>query len=278
MMKFTLSNGNTIPSLGFGTWQMENREAAQAVKNALQSGYCHIDTARAYQNEEGVGQGIRESGRKREEVFLTTKLLNGYLNREDPEVCIQESLEKLGVTYLDLMLVHWPATANYMEDWQAYNLKTWRVLERYVKQGVLRSIGVSNFLPQHLEPLLDQAEIPPVVNQIECHPGYMQWGVGQYCKSKGILVEAWSPLGNGGVLSDARLGQIAQKYGKSVAQICIRWNLQHGVLPLPKASSPGHMTSNLQVFDFEIQASDMAVIDSLPLMGYSGLDPDLVKF
>lgn len=277
-MEFTLSDGNKVPSLGFGTWKMENHEAAIAVKDAIKSGYRHIDTARAYQNEEGVGKGIQDSGIKREELFLTTKLFNGYLNREDPETCISESLKKLGVNYLDLLLIHWPATANYMDEWQDYNLKTWRVLERYVKEGVLRSIGVSNFLPWHLEALLEKAEIRPAVNQVECHPGYIQRGVCQYCKNKGILVEAWSPLGNGNVLSDPRLSTIADKYSKNTAQLSIRWNLQNGVLPLPKASSQKHMVNNLQVFDFEITADDMLAIDSLPLLGYSGLDPDLVKF
>ena len=276
---FTLHNGYKIPCVGFGTWQTPDGETAvQAVKSAIENGYRHIDTAAVYQNEVGVGQGIIASSVDRKELFVTSKVWNTERGYEKTIAAFHQTLSDLQLDYLDLYLIHWPAIAKQYDNWEQLNAETWRAMEDLYKAGKIKAIGVSNFLPHHLESLLQQCTITPMVNQIEFHPGYMQKETVEYCQQHQILVEAWSPLGNGKLLSNPLLQEIAQKYDKSVAQLCIRWVLQHDLLPLPKSITPERIQQNADVFDFDISAEDMNKMDSMAYCGGSGLNPDDIDF
>jgi len=276
---YKLNDGNTIPCVGFGTWQTPDGETATAaVKDALSFGYRHIDTAAAYYNEGGVGRGISESGLKREEIFLTTKLWNTDRGYESTLQAAQKSLQLLGVEYVDLYLIHWPANEKVYDDPVKVNQETWRAFEKLQKDGLVRSIGVSNFLEPHLKQIFDVCEVKPAVDQIEFHPGYPQFETVKFCQENNIQVEAWSPLGCGRVLSDERLQKIADRYGKSIAQLCIRWELQHGILPLPKSTHTNRIKSNAEVFDFVVSDEDMKEIDDMPEFGYSTYSPFTLPF
>ena len=275
---FVLSNGILIPCLGFGTWQSPPDEAASSVRHALLSGYRHIDTAAQYGNEPDVGRGIRESGVPREEIFLTTKLWNDERGYETTLRAFERSLKNLETDYIDLYLIHWPATPHRFENWQELNLGTWRAFEKLYKEGRIRAIGISNFMPHHMKPLLDACEIVPMVNQIEIHPGMLQPETVKASQEQGMLIEAWSPLGTGRMLKNEILMQIASKYNVSTAQLCLRYALQHGYLPLAKSVTPSRIDENMKIFDFEISAEDMAFIDAMPYFGGSGFDPDKVDF
>lgn len=273
-----LSNGVAIPSIGYGTWQTpEGEECIGATLRALDFGYRHIDTAAIYRNEMSVGEAVKRSGIAREDVFLTSKVWNKCRGYDMVMSAFERTVGKLGVDYLDLYLIHWPASKKQYENPDEINLDTWRAMTELYKAGRIKAIGVSNFKPHHLAPLME-TEVAPMVNQIEYHPGYMQNETVEFCKKNGIALEAWSPLGSGRVLSDPDLSRIAEKYGKSVAQICIRWCLQNGVIALPKSVTESRIKQNLEVFDFEISAEDMNFIDSMGEVGYSGLDPDEVDF
>lgn len=282
MKEFTLMNGVDIPVVGFGTWQTPDGETAvNSVKKALACGYRHIDTAACYENEQSVGQGIAEAIAEgvcqRGEIFLTSKVWNDERGYEKTKAAFQKTISDLGVEYLDLYLIHWPASSHRFENWDEINLETWRAMTELYKEGKIRAIGVSNFMPHHLASLL-KTEIVPMINQIEYHPGFMQPEAVAYCRENGIAIEAWSPLGNGDVLKNETLQQIAAKYQKSTAQLCIRWCLQNDTIPLPKSVTPSRIEENLQVDDFEISAEDMQIIDNLPEFGWSGLDPDKNDF
>lgn len=278
MIMMELKNGIKIPAIGYGTWQTPDGEVAEAgVKTAIKSGYRHIDTAAAYGNEISVGKGIRESRIPRKELFVTSKVWNEERGYEKTLAAFEKTLSDLGLEYLDLYLIHWPASSHQFSDWEEINLGTWKAMSELYQAGKIKAIGVSNFKPHHLKALM-QAEVKPMVNQIEFHPGMLQEETMVYCKENGILVEAWSPLGTGRMLSNEVLLSIAEKYQKSVAQLCIRWCIQHEVLPLPKSVTPSRIVENLDVFDFEISKEDMRVIDGLENFGGSGLDPDQVDF
>lgn len=274
---FTLANGIKIPCIGFGTWQnIDLAEAATA--DALKAGYRHIDTAAVYKNEEPVAAGIHNSGVPREDLFITTKLWNAERGYESTLAAFEESMSKLQLEYLDLYLIHWPANSNTAENWSQQNADTWRAFEELYEAGRIRAIGLSNFSTTFIQELNKTARIAPMVNQIEFHPGYMQMDTVQMCNDQGMLVEAWSPLGSGRMLNDPTLVSIAARYDVSVAQVCVRWCLQHGVLPLPKSVSADRIAQNADVFGFEISEEDMAAIDSLPESGFSGLHPEQVTF
>lgn len=276
---YTLNNNIEIPAIGFGTWQTPDGETAvQAVKSALEAGYLHIDTAAVYGNEKSIGTAIAESKVPRESLFLTSKLWNTERGFESTLKAFDRTLRDLQTDYLDLYLIHWPANARQFNNWEEINAETWRALEQLYKTGKVKAIGLSNFLPHHLEAILKTAEIIPVINQVEFHPGMLQQETAALCKKHNILIEAWSPLGTGKMLTNEILGKIAARYDKSVAQLCIRWCLQHGVLPLPKSITPTRISHNLEVYDFEITQEDMAVIDGMPYIGGSGLNPDKVDF
>ena len=272
---FVLRNGVEVPCLGYGTWQTPDGEVTrQGVIDALRLGYRHIDTAFAYGNEVSVGEGIKASGVKREDIFLTTKHWITDRGYEKSVKAIDASLENLGVDYLDLYLIHWPSVAKVNPQWKEVNAGTWRAFEEAYKAGKIRAIGVSNFQAKHLEALNEFAEIAPMVNQIEFHPGFTQMDNVKYAQDNGMLVEAWSPLGCGAVLGDERLKAIADKYGKTVAQICLRFVLQNGVLPLSKSVHADRIESNSKIFDFVIADEDMAAIHAITDLGFSGWLPE----
>ena len=270
-----ISNGVKMPCVGYGTWQTPDGEVTRkCVYEAIKAGYRHIDTAAAYGNEASVGEGVRDSGVAREELFLTTKHWISDRGYEKTIAACEESLRKMGTDYLDLYLIHWPAVKRIADNWEEINAETWRGFEKLYKDGKIRAIGVSNFLPMHLESLKKNSTIAPMVNQIEFHPGYIQPEVVDYCKKEGITLQAWSPLGSGAVLNDEFLGKMAAKYNKNVAQLCIRYAIQNGIVPLPKSTNPDRIADNMKVFDFTITDEDMAAIAAMAELGYSGYYPE----
>lgn len=272
---YTLANGVKIPKVGFGTWQTPDGDVAEAsVIAALKAGYRHIDTAAAYGNEESVGRGIQKSGVPREEIFVTTKLWNTDHSYEKAKAAIDTSLEKLQLEYLDLYLIHWPNPLALRDRWAETNAQTWRAMEEAVAAGKIRAIGVSNFRAKHLDALLETAKIKPVVNQIFLNPSDMQPEVVAYNDAHAILTEAYSPLGTGKMFAVPALQEIATRVGKTVAQVVLRWDIQHGYLPLPKSVHEARIVENGAIFDFELSAADMAIIDSLKGVAGTARNPD----
>lgn len=275
---FTLNNGYKIPCTGFGTWQIpEGETALNAVKEAIKFGYKHIDTAAIYGNEKSVGKAIKESGINRNELFITSKVWNKERGYETTLKAFEKTLNDLEIDYLDLYLIHWPASVNQFKDWDNINLETWRAMTELYKAGKIKAIGVSNFMPHHLKSLME-TEVNPMVNQIEFHAGFMQEETFKYCSDNNILVEAWSPLGTGKILNNETLKNISSKYNKSAAQLCIRWCLQNNVLPLPKSITKSRIKENTEIFDFVISDEDMKTINAMEYFGGSGLNPDKVDF
>ena len=273
----TLRNGVEMPRLGFGTYKTPEGEVAEAsVLAALEAGYRHIDTAAFYGNEGGVGRAIRKSGIPREEIFVTTKVWNTQRGYEKAKASILASLERLGLDYVDLCLIHWPAIPKQFNNWEELNLDTWKAFRELHCLGKIRAIGVSNFKPRHLEALM-KTDVPPMVNQIECHPGQPQKETIAWCQERGILVEAWSPMGRGKLLDHPLLAEMAARYGVSVAQLCIRWCLQRDIVPLPKSVTPDRIRENAKVFGFAITAEDMAILTGMPPTATSH-DPDEIDF
>jgi len=276
---YLLSNNYKIPNIGFGTFRTPSgEETEQSVINAIKSGYRHIDCAAAYGNEKSVGEAIRKSGVAREELFVTSKLWNDNKGYEETLAAFNQTLEDLQLDYLDLYLIHWPIAKVSKNNWQKANSESWRAFEKLYKQGKVKAIGVSNFLPHHFEPLLKTAKILPMVNQIELHPGMLQDKTVEFCKQHNILVEAWAPFSNGQIFNHPVLKEIADQYKKSVAQLSLRWIIQKGIVPLPKSVTPERIKNNLEVFDFEISSQDVDRIDRLTDCGGSGLHPDKVDF
>lgn len=260
--KYTLPNGVEIPKLGLGTWFISNENAEQAVKDAIKLGYRHIDTAQAYENEKGIGEGVRTCGVTREEIFVTTKLAAEVKSYKEAIASIDASLHKMGLDYVDLMIIHSP------QPWMEFakedrffegNSEAWRALEEAYKAGKLRSIGLSNFIEPDITNILDFSSVKPMVNQILAHISNTPKELIQYCQDKGILVEAYSPIGHGELLKNTELVEMAKKYGISVPQLCIRYTLQLGLVSLPKTANPEHMKFNADV-DFVISEEDMNLL------------------
>ena len=262
---FTLANGVAIPKLGFGTWMIDDREVAGLVQQALALGYRHVDTAQAYVNERGVGEGIRASGIARDELFVTTKLAAECKSYSEARTLIDASLAALGVGHIDLMLIHSPQPWSEFRKGEHYfagNLEAWRALEEGHAAGKLRAIGVSNFEQADMDNIIENAAVKPAVNQILAHVGNTPFGLIDHCRSRNVLVEAYSPVAHGAVLKNPTLAGLAAKYGVSVAQLCIRYCLELGLLPLPKTARPEHLRSNI-AGDFEIAAEHMATLNAL---------------
>ncbi|MBD5639629.1 aldo/keto reductase [Clostridium botulinum] len=263
-----LNNGVKMPLLGFGTYKAENGNTViQSVKEALRIGYRHIDTASYYGNEEGVGTAIKESGIPREEIFLVSKVWNSDQGYEKTLKSFENSIKKLGTDYLDLYLVHWP---------QSLTKETWKALEKLYKEGRVKAIGVSNFLVDHLKWLLEDVEIMPMVNQVEFHPQLIQKELMEFCSKNNIQLEAWSPLMRGKVFEIELLQDIAKKYEKTISQIVLRWDLQMGVVTIPKSVTPSRIKENADIFDFEISKEDMDRIQQLDKGLMAGSDPNKV--
>ena len=265
---FSLSNGVKMPCLGFGTWQSsDGEEAYNAVLSALRLGYRHIDTAAAYGNEKSVGRAIadflKESSVSRSDLFITTKLWNEDHGYENAKKAIEVSLEKLGLDYLDLYLIHWPNPVKFRSCWQKANAESWAAMEEAVDAGKIRAIGISNFCERHIDELLKTAKIKPMVNQIKVCPGQPQKQLADYSRLLGMVVEGYSPLGTGGIFKNAEIKQLAEKYGRTVAQVCIRWCLQQGVVPLPKSVNFARIKENSEIFDFTISEEDLEIIANL---------------
>lgn len=260
---FELLNGSKIPCLGFGTWQIEGSAADLAVAEAIRAGYVHIDTAAAYGNEEFVGSGIKRSGIARDELFLTTKLWNNIRTYDEAIAACEQSLDLLGTDYLDMLLIHWPNPLKFRACWKERNAELWRAMEKLYNDGKVRAIGVSNFCARHLDALYETSEISPAVNQIRVCPGDIDEETISACTSKGILIEGYSVLGTGKALSSEILAEMAGKYGVSIPQLCIRWCLQNGFVPLARSVSPEHIKQNLDVFGFEIEPADMIALSEM---------------
>lgn len=280
-MEFTLNDGHKIPVIGFGTWQTpEGTVAKDSVQHAIEAGYTHIDTAAVYGNEVSVGEGIKASGIARSDLYLTTKLWNDKQTYQEARDAIVESMEKLGVDYLDLYLIHWPNPKSCRESnaWKTRNAEVWRAMEDAQEAGLIRSIGVSNFHSHHLDALLETARVKPAVNQIYLSPSDQQAALVDYNNRHDIVTEAYSPLGTGTIVDDAQLKAIGEKYGKSAAQVAIRWSLQKGFVPLPKSVTPHRIQENFDVFDFELTGEEVQFIDGLNNIGKVALNPDEVDF
>ncbi|WHY03290.1 aldo/keto reductase [Neobacillus sp. DY30] len=267
----TLNNGVKMPWLGFGVFKVqEGEEVVNSVKTAIEAGYRSIDTAAIYQNEEGVGKAIAESNVPREELFITTKVWNNDQGYESTLAAFETSLNKLGLDYLDLYLIHWPVPS------KGLYVETWKALEKLYKDGRVRAIGVSNFNVNHLEDLLANCEIKPMVNQVEYHPVFNQQELHDFCKKNEIQLEAWSPLMQGSLLNDPILVEIANKYNKSTAQVILRWDIQTGVVTIPKSIKPHRIAENADIFDFELTQEDIQQISTLNQNKRQYSDPEVV--
>lgn len=276
---YTLSNGYQIPALGFGTFRTrEGKETEDSVICALKAGFRHIDCAAVYGNEKSVGNALKYSGVERDQLFITGKLWNDDKGYEQTKAAFYKTLADLQLDYLDLYLIHWPVAKASRENRESANRESWRAFEELYHEGKIKAIGVSNFLSHHLESLMKSASVKPMVNQIEIHPGVLQQETVDFCRQHNILIEAWAPFSNGQIFNNEILKELAQKYGKSVAQLTLRWLLQKQIVPLPKSVTPKRIESNLDIFDFFIDEEDMKRIDSIQDCPGSGIDPDHIDF
>lgn len=263
-----LNDGSKIPQLGLGVWQVPNDQAAASVKEALAAGYRSVDTAAIYGNEAGVGAGLRAAGVARKDLFITTKLWNDRHGYDEAHKAMDESLEKLGLAYVDLYLIHWPVAGS------TKFVDAWKAMIEMKEDGRARSIGVSNFTRANLERLIDASGVTPSVNQVELHPGFTQRALRAFHAKHGIATESWSPLAQGGVAKDKVILELAKKYGKSAAQVTLRWHLQSDLIVIPKSVTPARIRENIDVFDFELSAADMAAIDGIKEGARLGPDPE----
>ena len=264
---FSLSNGVKIPCIGFGTWQTEDgEETRNAVKSALDAGYRHIDGASVYQNEKSVGEAVQAYGLPRADLFITGKLVNRVRGYDDTKAALKNTLKDLRTDYIDLYLIHWPCPVAFRDRWAYWNTESWRAFEDLCDEGLIRAIGVSNFHAHHLDALIKTARVKPMVNQIRLCPSDTQPEVVKASRERGLLLEAYSPFGGSGpanILKDPAISGIGKKHNKTPAQVCVRWCLQNGFLPLPKSASAGHIAANTLVFDFELDDGDMDILNKL---------------
>lgn len=273
-----MNNGLEIPLLGFGTFKAaDGEESYQATLAAIKAGYRHIDTAAVYKNEVSVGKAIKDSGVPREELFVTTKLWNDSHSYDKAKEALAASLERLGLDYVDLYLIHWPNPKAYRDTWKEANAQAWSYMEEAVDAGLVKTIGVSNFLVHHLEALAETAKIAPAVNQIRLAPGCYQTEVVDYCKEHNIILEAWSPLGQGEIFTNVKMKSLADKYGKTIAQLALAWSVYQGFLPLPKSVNEERIKENIDFFDIELTEEDAETIKNLE--GMTDIpDPDTKDF
>ena len=280
MENIKLNNGILMPGIGFGTWKIKDyNQVIDVVKNAIEVGYRHIDTASVYGNEEAIGIALKESCVPREDIFVTTKLWNSVRGYNETICAFNESLKKLQLEYIDLYLIHWPSPLEFRDCYQEKNIETYQALEKLYSQGKIKAIGVSNFLKHHIEELKNFVSIPIAVNQIEFHPYYYDQETIEYCKQNDVIIEAYSPLGRGEILKDNTIADIAKKYNKSPAQICIRYAIDNQIVPLPKTISKQRMIENLNVFDFNLMKEDIDKIRNLSKDDIKiGSNPDTADF
>ncbi|MGE8105779.1 aldo/keto reductase [Allorhizobium sp. NPDC080224] len=268
-----LSDGARIPQVGLGVWQTPNDEAAPAVKAALSAGYRHVDTAAVYENEEGVGEGIRQSGIDRSEIYLTTKLWNTEQGYDQTLKAFDASLKRLGTDYVDLYLIHWPSAH------RGLFVDTWKAFVKLKEEGRAKSIGVSNFYPEHIEKIVAQTGVVPVINQIELHPDFQQREARAFHEKHGIATQSWSPLGQGKLLGHPAIADIATKLGRTPAQVIIRWHIDNGLVVIPKSVTPSRINENFKVFDFKLSAEDLDTLNGLDDAGARiGPDPKTATF
>ncbi|MCR4715394.1 MAG: aldo/keto reductase [Treponemataceae bacterium] len=277
---YTLSDGLKIPKIGFGTYNEEFADNKAVILDSIECGYRFFDTASLYETERSLGNALKESGIPRTDVIIETKLWIDEMGADNVRKAFEKSLNRLQTDYIDIYMIHWPRqTGTDDEKWKELDAETWVAMERLVRQGKVKHLGLSNFLPHHLKNILENCSIKPVVDQLELHPGYSQEAAVAFCKTNGVLPMAWSPLGRGrenATIGNAILVRLAKKYGKSIQQINLRFLLQKGILPIPKASSKEHMKANLEVFDFELSEDDMYMLSYMPQTAWLGEHPDFV--
>lgn len=271
---YTLNNGVKIPCVGFGTYKAAEGNNVEILKTAVEAGYRYFDTASFYGTEEYLGEAIKKSNIPRNEFFLVSKMWKQEMGYHNTKKACEDTLKRLQTDYLDIYLIHWPRPDDDSIDWKELDLETWRAMEELYAEGKIRALGVSNFLPQHLENILANCKIKPAVDQLELHPGYMQEAAVRYCEENEIRLQAWSPIGRQRVLNERLLIELADKYNVSPAQICLRYLVMRGIIPLPKSSSMERMKQNMDIFGFDISKEDMYRISTMPQAGWSGEHPD----
>lgn len=274
MEHYILNNGVEIPAVAFGTYKAADGKSADVIRTAIEAGYRYFDTASFYGTETYLAEAVRESGISRDEIFIASKLWKTEMGYDNVKKAFGRTLENLETDYLDLYLIHWPLPEPGYKEWKQLDKETWRAMEELYQEGKIRAIGLSNFLPHHIENILEDCTVRPAVDQIEYHPGYSQEAVVQYCKERDILVQAWSPIGRQRVLTEGLVQELAEKYGVSPARICLKFAVQRGIIPLPKSSSMERMKDNLDLYSFEMEQEDIWRLATMPQAGWSGEHPD----
>lgn len=274
MEHYILNNGVEIPAVAFGTYKAADGKSADVIRTAIEAGYRYFDTASFYGTETYLAEAVRESGISRDEIFIASKLWKTEMGYDNVKKAFGRTLENLETDYLDLYLIHWPLPEPGYKEWKQLDKETWRAMEELYQEGKIRAIGLSNFLPHHIENILEDCTVRPAVDQIEYHPGYSQEAVVQYCKERDILVQAWSPIGRQRVLTEGLVQILAEKYGVSPARICLKFAVQRGIIPLPKSSSMERMKENLDLYSFEMEQEDIWRLATMPQAGWSGEHPD----
>ncbi len=271
---YTLSNGLKIPCMGFGTYNPNEGDNCKIIHTAMEAGYRYFDTASLYGTERALGRAVKESGISREEFFIVSKLWMDEMGYTETKQAFERTLSRLQTDYLDMYLIHWPKRSAEDTKWKERDLDTWRAMEELYAEGKIKGLGLSNFLPHHMDNILKHCKVKPLVNQLEVHPGYMQETATSYCKREGVMVQAWSPLGRSKLLESPVLLGLASKYGKSAAQISLRFLSQKNIIPLVKASGIERMKENMDIFDFEIEWEDMSLLECMSQVAWSGEHPD----